>query len=399
MKIFTNTSTKIFVLLLGICLFFIPKTYVEASTLDCWDVDGVSIFGYDTSDDVYIFIGAISNEFGSDSIANEFGAGNEFSSDSIFNEFGDFGSEFSSESAFNEFASKPPILIDDDNEFVGYLTLNEYKTPNINPYHALNCAKDSFTSSNSDHEDYVFPYIPKKKSSPGYSQSDIEELLKKTCPVNSTYTNGSCSCNSGYLVNSSGDACITITESCQNSYGVNVYGLGTSCYCKDGFEWNNSKTACIKKELPPVLEKIQKEDAQEKNVLKCESGFFKDSNGECQPEIKTITSNNQIKVKEKTCSTGQALSLDKTYCVTIPKNSHVVESDTDVWLCDEGFEEKNNRCIEKTEKVEVIEEINMSVAETANDPNTRNQENATDGDNFFVRIFVSIKNWFVNLFN
>ena len=384
--------------IIGISLLFVPTKHTQASTLDCWDVDGTSIFGYDTSDDVYIFIGAISNEFGSDSIANEFGAGNEYSSDSIFNEYGDFGSEYSSESAFNEFASNPPILIDDDNEFVGYLTLNEYKTPYINPYYALNCAKDSFTSSNSNHEDYVFPYIPKRTPSSGYSQSDIEELLKKTCPTNSTYINGSCSCDSGYAINSVDGSCITITESCQNSYSGNVYGLGTSCYCKNGFEWNNAQTACIKKEVPSVLEQAPKGDILEKDELKCESGFFKDNSGECQPQIKTITNNDRTKERENTCPTGQAPSLDKTYCVIIPKNAHAVESETDVWLCNEGFEEKNNGCTEKTEDIEVIEDNKMSITESANDPNTENKKNITNGNDFFLKILISIKNWFANLF-
>jgi hypothetical protein len=98
---------------------------VSASTLDCAAVNGMAIFGYKYGE--WNFIGAIANEFDSDSIANEFGAGNEFKSDSIFNEFGNFGGKFSSYSAFNDFASDPPIIVNDNYKFVGYLTINEFK--------------------------------------------------------------------------------------------------------------------------------------------------------------------------------------------------------------------------------------------------------------------------------
>ena len=133
----------------------------DASTLNCWNVDGMAIFGYKYGQ--WEFIGAIANEFDSDSIANEFGAGNEFHSDSIFNEFGSFGNEFSSYSAFNEFASNPLIIVNNNYEFIGYLTINDFKTPNINTYQAITCAKNSFRSfTNSNLKDTIFKNIKKK---------------------------------------------------------------------------------------------------------------------------------------------------------------------------------------------------------------------------------------------
>ena len=75
------------------------------------------------------------NEFDSKSILNEFGKyGSEFSSTSIFNEFGKYGSEFSNLSPYNEFGSEPPLIVDSNGTFLAYLTVNDFKTPAINPH-------------------------------------------------------------------------------------------------------------------------------------------------------------------------------------------------------------------------------------------------------------------------
>ena len=47
------------------------------------------------------------------------------------------------------------------------------------------------------------------------------------------------------------------------------------------------------------------------------------------------------------CDNGYAPSLNLKYCVKIPEHAHVVNSKTDVWLCDDGYEEKNNSCVLK----------------------------------------------------
>lgn len=271
----------------GFYLFFLALSLfmganpTYSSSLGCWDVDGASIFGF--NGDEYEFIGAISNEFDSNSIANEFGAGNEFSSDSIMNEFGDYGSEFSSESAFNEFASNPPILLDDDLEFIGYLTTNEFKTPYINTFNAIACAKDSFTSSENDHEDILFEKKPNSDSA--YTDSsrktaELLDLLNRKCSVDygehSYYSAGACYCNAGYNWNETGTRCvkkiicpeksseinglcicddghvsrnakcITYAENCLLEYGDNTVGSKDGCSCKTGHEWNVTKTKCVK---------------------------------------------------------------------------------------------------------------------------------------------------------
>ena len=207
-------------LLLVIAL--LPNT-TNAYSLDCYDVEGASIFGWDSWDDEYEFIGAVSNEYNSESIANEYGAGNEYSSDSIMNDYGDYGSDYSSESAFNDYASNPPILLDDDLDFIGYLTTNSSKSPYINTYMAMACAKETYVSASSRHEDYRFDRIPgssySRTSGGGYTEEQLRlllEILNKQnensgCPSNShenPYDSTKCLCNEGYKINSTKTACL-----------------------------------------------------------------------------------------------------------------------------------------------------------------------------------------------
>lgn len=81
-----------------------------------------------------VFLGCVNcNEFNSESICNEFGAGSEFKSDSIFNEFGNFGSEFSSASPWNQFSSSDdvPVLVNRQGSFYGYFTINEFRSDGV----------------------------------------------------------------------------------------------------------------------------------------------------------------------------------------------------------------------------------------------------------------------------
>jgi hypothetical protein len=71
------------------------------------------------------------NEYATDSVFNSFGShGSSYASDSIFNAFRQFGSKFSSYSPCNAFASNPPVIVDANGNFWGYLTVNDYKATN-----------------------------------------------------------------------------------------------------------------------------------------------------------------------------------------------------------------------------------------------------------------------------
>jgi hypothetical protein len=174
-------------------------THSQAANLSCADVDGMSIFGYKYGE--YIYIGSISNEYGSNSIGNEYGWGNEYKSNSIMNEYGNFGSAYSSNSAFNEYASNPPIIINNNFKFIGYLTTNDYLYPSINTYIAIGCAKNSYASANRSQEDITFANKP--ASAIAYTPPPTPT----TCPANSSLINGQCFCNAGYQNNSSLTSC------------------------------------------------------------------------------------------------------------------------------------------------------------------------------------------------
>lgn len=83
------------------------------------------------------YLGKIdSNQFGADSILNDFGKyGNTFSGTSIFNDFSRYGGTIGLQSPFNDLCLRPPkVYLGKD--FVGYLTTNQTKLPRIDP-HAL----------------------------------------------------------------------------------------------------------------------------------------------------------------------------------------------------------------------------------------------------------------------
>lgn len=306
----------ILILIIILASNFAPNT-TEASSLSCYDVDGMSIFGYDY--DEWIFIGAIANEYDSDSIANEYGAGSEYDSDSINNEYGDFGSHYSSDSAFNDYASNPPILIDDDYNFVGYLTTNDYKSPSINTYEAIACANNSYTSSNSDMEDVTFQNIPTGSSYGSYSSSDYdtetscpshssptddgcrcnsgymvdstetrcvpEPEPEPSCPTHSSPDNdGQCSCDSGYIVNDTQNGCVSLSNWCSATYG-NTYVADGQCVCLDGYSYDETTQSCkivvkqpvvvnnpVVKDTPKLVTetKIEEVKVEEKPILETE---------------------------------------------------------------------------------------------------------------------------------
>jgi hypothetical protein len=78
-----------------------------------------------------IYLGCLScTEYASDSILNEYGShGSPYQSESIFNPYGRYGSKYDNYSACNPFASDPPVIVDDDGNYYGRLTVNKFKDP------------------------------------------------------------------------------------------------------------------------------------------------------------------------------------------------------------------------------------------------------------------------------
>ena len=73
-----------------------------------------------------VFLGCLnSNKYDSKSIWNEYGTyGSKYNSKSIWNEYGTYGSSYSAYSPWNDYASYPPVIVDEEGNFYGYLTIN-----------------------------------------------------------------------------------------------------------------------------------------------------------------------------------------------------------------------------------------------------------------------------------
>lgn len=78
-------------------------------------------------DDHKTFLGCLNcNKYDSGSICNKYGEhGSKYAGQSIWNKYGEFGSRYSSESPWNQYASNPPVIVDREGDFYGYLTANK----------------------------------------------------------------------------------------------------------------------------------------------------------------------------------------------------------------------------------------------------------------------------------
>lgn len=78
-----------------------------------------------------VFLGCLNcSEYASNSIFNQYSRfGSSYSSTSISNAYSQYGSKYSSHSACNEYASDPPVVVDEQGNFYGHLTVSDYKNP------------------------------------------------------------------------------------------------------------------------------------------------------------------------------------------------------------------------------------------------------------------------------
>jgi len=77
-----------------------------------------------------IFIGCLNcNKHDSSSVCNKYADfGSKYSDKSIWNKYADYGSKYSDKSPWNKYASNPPVIVDRDGGFYGYLTANKYQS-------------------------------------------------------------------------------------------------------------------------------------------------------------------------------------------------------------------------------------------------------------------------------
>jgi hypothetical protein len=76
------------------------------------------------------FLGCLNcNSMSSGSICNKYGQhGSKYNNESIWNKYGNYGSKYSNTSPWNKYASEPPVIVDRNGNFYGYLTANQYNS-------------------------------------------------------------------------------------------------------------------------------------------------------------------------------------------------------------------------------------------------------------------------------
>lgn len=73
------------------------------------------------------------NPYDTDSLTNPYGQyGNPYNSNSLLNNFGPYGNPYSSLSPYNQFSRTPPYFIK-GGKTVGYLTVNQFISPRVDP--------------------------------------------------------------------------------------------------------------------------------------------------------------------------------------------------------------------------------------------------------------------------
>jgi hypothetical protein len=74
------------------------------------------------------FVGCLNcGKYDSGSVCNKYGEfGSKYNSGSIWNKYGDFGSKYSATSPWNRYAAEPPVIVDKEGNFYGYLTANKH---------------------------------------------------------------------------------------------------------------------------------------------------------------------------------------------------------------------------------------------------------------------------------
>lgn len=93
-----------------------------------------SILGSQLKTPSGVFLGNVNrNKFDRTSLLNPYGQyGNRLAPESIFNKFSQYGSPFGTESPYNKFSTTPPMFVR-DGKSLGYLTVNQYLTPRLDP--------------------------------------------------------------------------------------------------------------------------------------------------------------------------------------------------------------------------------------------------------------------------
>lgn len=109
--------------------------YTPSSQTDvCSILFGASVISSDGE-----YLGRITGKHDSESLLNKYSNyGSEYSSKSIWNKYGSYGGEYAQLSPFNQYSTKPPSIVK-NGALLGYLTVNKFITPSVNPFVLKSC--------------------------------------------------------------------------------------------------------------------------------------------------------------------------------------------------------------------------------------------------------------------
>lgn len=107
---------------------------IEAGEINSWECsrfDGARIIGEDGD-----YLGKLGPSYSSDSIFNDSSSyGSSWSSSSIFNTSSKYGNSYSNTSVFNDTASNPPVILSEEGEVLGRLSVGpSYYGDRYSPY-------------------------------------------------------------------------------------------------------------------------------------------------------------------------------------------------------------------------------------------------------------------------
>ncbi|MBI2050710.1 MAG: hypothetical protein HYT31_02795 [Parcubacteria group bacterium] len=249
----------------------------------------------------------------------------------------------------------------------------------------------------------------------------------------------SCKCGRGYVLDTNlfgGQTCVDGDSYCHDNYGYysSYDSSSKTCECDYGYIFENER--CIE-EVDNSYEQLLNNLNSRVNLFNSDKQNQRepifaspatveqdtpttpvvatpsiDKSTNTQPGIEATTTENETgarvlssevvrEEKEASihCNEGYALSLNKKYCIQIPEHAHAVESLTDVWLCDDGYREVGNSCVQ-IEPEQTAEEINTTnqfvVEDIITDFETSNEKTTESKLNFIF--FSRIQSWFKSLF-
>lgn len=203
-----------------------------------------------------------------------------------------------------------------------------------------------------------------------------------------------CYCNSGFSWNDSQKKCTqnTVTKlTCADE--INGYlGDDNLCYCKQGYVWNEDGTSC-----KPFVPKLVCPDEVNgylgnDNLCYCNEGYAWNAEKSVCLQLNVVKKENDLEIFKDTnvkkiyqCDNGFTLGFDQKTCVKLPPNSHAVKSKTDLWLCDEGYYEKDNKCYP-------VVTTSIFSQSSINDSKKTNLQKEKEG--LFSKIFRNFTSWF-----